>query len=52
MTERNHYKTLQLDQTASKVDIENSYHKLSNLYHPDKNPEDRINAQRKFNDVN
>lgn len=51
MTEKDHYKTLQLDPNASKVDIENAYQKLANLYHPDKNPYDRITAQRKFNDV-
>ena len=51
MTEKDHYKTLQLDSNASKTDIENAYQKLSNLYHPDKNPNERIAAQRKFNDV-
>jgi len=40
-----------LDHSATKTDIEDAYHRLSNMYHPDKNPDDRINAQRKFNDV-
>ena len=50
-TERDHYKILGLEDRATKQDIDNSYHRLSNLYHPDKNPDDRVNAQRKFNDV-
>lgn len=51
MSNKDHYKTLQLDPTASKTDIENAYQKLVSLYHPDNNSNDRINAQRKFNDV-
>jgi len=50
-SQKDHYRILGLDHSATKTDIEDAYHRLSNMYHPDKNPDDRINAQRKFNDV-
>ena len=48
---KDHYEVLGLDKTASKKDIEHAFHRLSNLYYPDKNPDDRITAQRKFNHI-
>lgn len=51
MSNKDHYKTLQVNPHATKTEIENAYQRLVGLYHPDKNPNDRINAQKKFNDV-
>ena len=48
---KDHYETLGLTSSASREDIEHAFHRLSNLHHPDKNPDDRITAQRRFNDI-
>ena len=48
--EKNHYKTLGVETTASGEDIKKAYRKLARQYHPDVNPDDKT-AEEKFKDV-
>lgn len=45
----NLYEILELEQTATELDIKKSYHRLALLYHPDKNTDK--NATEKFQDI-
>lgn len=48
---KNYYEILQIPQTASSVDIELAYQKLSTFWHPDKHRDNRRNAEINFNDI-
>jgi len=50
--EKDFYKTLGLNEKASQHDIEKAYKRLAAEWHPEKHPSDRVNAQRRFNDIN
>jgi hypothetical protein len=47
----NYYKVLGLKKEASGEDIKKSYRNLAKQYHPDKNPQDRENAEKKFIEI-
>lgn len=46
-----HYATLGIQETATKTEIITVYRQLARIHHPDKNPEDTINATRRFQEV-
>jgi curved DNA-binding protein CbpA len=50
--EKDHYATLGLSNKATQAEIENAYQKLSTEWHPEKHPGSRVQAQRRFNDIN
>ena len=45
------YKSLGLNKNASQQEIDVAYQKLSSQSHPDRNPDDRLGSQQRFNDV-
>ena len=47
----NYYEILNVNKNSTKEEIKNSYKKLAMKYHPDKNIENKEEAEKKFKDV-
>ena len=47
----NYYTILQVERGASDADIKKAYRKLAMKWHPDKNPENVVEASRKFQEI-
>jgi hypothetical protein len=45
------YAVLELPVTATEDDVRKAYRRLAVRWHPDKNPEDLLNAERRFKEV-
>ncbi|NXX47141.1 DNJB8 protein, partial [Tricholaema leucomelas] len=48
---RDYYEVLGLHKSASQDDIKKSYHHLALKWHPDKNPSDKVKAEKKFQEI-
>merc|ERR1711973_846798 len=51
LTLMTHYKSLGVTKKASKEDIRKAYRQKALLFHPDKNPDKRKFAERKFKEI-
>jgi molecular chaperone DnaJ len=51
MADKDYYKILEVDRNASEDDIKKAYRRLAFKYHPDKNPDNRAEAEQKFKEV-
>lgn len=51
-TKRDYYEVLGLTKTASDAEIKSAYRKLALKWHPDKNPDNKKEAEEKFKEIN
>lgn len=52
MSKRDYYEVLGVPKTATEDDLKKAYRKLARKYHPDLNPDNREEAERKIKEVN
>ncbi len=48
---KNYYSSLGIAPTATQDEIKKAYRKLAKQYHPDKNPDNKTNAEEKFKEI-
>ena len=48
---KNYYETLNVSRDASQGDIKKAFRTLAMKYHPDRNPQDRVEAEKKFKGI-
>lgn len=51
MANKDYYKTLNVSKDASQEDIKKAYRKLALKYHPDANPDNKEEAEKKFKEI-
>jgi DnaJ-class molecular chaperone len=52
MTGKNYFEMLELPKNASEADVKRAYKRLALKWHPDKNPENQKEAEKRFKDIN
>jgi len=51
MPAQDYYQTLGVDKSATPDQIKKAYRKLAMKWHPDRNPDDKANAESKFKEI-
>jgi DnaJ-class molecular chaperone len=51
MTGKNYYEMLELTSNATESDIKKAYRKLALKWHPDKNPDNQKEAEKRFKEI-
>lgn len=51
MTGKNYYEMLELSSNATESDIKKAYRKLALKWHPDKNPDNQKEAEKRFKEI-
>ena len=49
---RDYYAALAIDRSANQADIKKAFRKLAMQHHPDRNPQDPVEAERRFKEIN
>ena len=50
-SKKDYYKILEINKNASTEEIRKAYKKLAGKFHPDKNPENKEESEKKFKDI-
>ena len=51
MSQRDYYEVLGVDKNADEAKIKKAYKRLAMKFHPDRNTDDKANAEAKFKEV-